>query len=104
MKPEIKAIIDQHKPKTAKDLKKELAYLQSKEWAENWKKEYEAKLQAKEDAVPIEKKRAFIKLFKAGGITLGDAARSVGIDDIDAAARVLERQIKRYGSYIEEIE
>lgn len=102
MKPEIKAIVDQHrKPKT---VKQKLAYLQSKEWAENWKKEYEAKLQAKEDAVPLEKKKAFIKLFKAGGITLGDAARSVGIDDIEAACRVLERQIKSYGHYIEEIE
>jgi len=102
MRPEIKKIVEQHrKPKT---VKQKLAYLQSKERAEQWDREYQAKLQAEEDTVPHENKKEFIRLFKAGGITLGDAARKCGIEDIGVAARILNKQIKPLAHHIEELE
>lgn len=102
MKPDIKAIIDQHrKPKSKRQL---LVEAQAREYEQRWEAEYKAKCQAEEDAIPHESKKEFIKLFKAGGITLGDAARKCGIMDIGVAARILAKQIKPSYHHIEDLE
>ena len=101
MKPEIKAIVDQHrKPKTKRQL---LAEAQAREYDLKWEAKYKAEQQALVDAIPYESKKNFIRDVNKG-MTVGNAARANGIDDIVIAAQILVKQIKEFGHYIEEIE
>jgi hypothetical protein len=101
MKPEIRDIINQHRKKSKRQL---LVEATAREYELKWEAEHKAKMKAEEDAIPHESKKEFIRLFKAGGITLGDAARKCGILDIGIAARILAKQIKSTYTHIEELE
>lgn len=101
MKPDIKAIIDQHRKKTKRQL---LVEAQAREYERQFEAKFKAQQQAEEDAIPYESKKEFIRLFKAGGITLGEAARKCGIVDIGVAARILAKQIKPSYHHIEDLE
>lgn len=101
MRDDIKAIIDQHRKRSKREL---LAEATAREWERKWTLEYNAKIEAEEDAIPYENRKNFIKQFKAGGITLGDAARANGINDISVASRILAKQIKSTYTHIEELE
>ena len=101
MNPDIKRILDLHpKSKSKRQLFAEASH---REWEANWKRQYEAEMQAKEDAIPYESRKKFIEQFKAGGITLGDAARANGIADIGTASRILSKQIKSTYTHIEDL-
>ena len=102
MNPDVKKLLDLH-PK-AKSKRQKLAEANHREWEDNWKRQYDAEMQAKEDAIPYESRKKFIEQFKAGGITLGDAARVNGINDISTASRILSKQIKSTYTHIEELE
>lgn len=101
MRDDIKAIVDQHRKRSKRDL---LAEATAREYERKWTAQYNAKMKAEEDAIPHESKKEFIRLFKAGGITLGDAARKCGINDISVASRILSKQIKPSYHHIEDIE
>jgi len=47
------------------------------------------------DAVPLEKKQAFLDLFRKGGINLGDAAKEIGITS-EVAGEVLMNSMNSY--------
>jgi len=50
-------------------------------------------------AIPLEKKKAFMDLFKTGKC-LGDCAKEVGLTS-DMAGEILVRQIKPIGNYLD---
>lgn len=101
MRDDIKAIVDQHRKRSKREI---MAEATAREYERQWRLKYDAEIQSQEDAIPYENRKNFIKQFKAGGITLGDAARANGINDISVASRILSKQIKSTYTHIEELE
>lgn len=87
-----------------KDVRLEKAYLHfglesPKLSEERRKREFEAQY----SAVPLEKKQAFMDLWRNGGIGLGDAAEKVGITT-EVASQVLLRNVTEYNFWKDKVE
>jgi hypothetical protein len=62
---------------------------------EAWHERYHREKDAAYNAVPLEKKQAFLDLFNKGGKNLGECCREIGIE-ADIAAEIIMRNKEEY--------